>query len=42
MSGYEQTAVQLILIWKMIVSWPATTQPTALKFGVKLVSKCAD
>ena len=21
------------------VSWPATTQPTALKFGVNLVSK---
>jgi len=26
---------------KNCVSWPATTQPTALKVGVKLVSKTA-
>jgi hypothetical protein len=25
-----------------VVSWPATTQPTARKFGVNLVSKGAD
>lgn len=27
---------------KMMVSWPATTQPTAHRFGVKLVSKGGD
>jgi hypothetical protein len=34
--------VTAIFAIRIQVSWPATTQPTTQRFGVKLVSKYAD
>jgi hypothetical protein len=38
---YDVAMNSLAALRQNCVSWPATTQPTALKFGVNLVSKTA-